>query len=94
MCSNFRKYVDKKNQYFNIGFSQESNVLLRPNHNLKGNILRVVMPGVHWTFAKILSYPNGSKIRTGFDFHALQYISKALHFKYERVTLHFEANEL
>ena len=64
-------------------FSDERNVLIRSNHDLKGNLLSVVMPGIEPIFSYAHSFPNGSKIRTGFDFQALQYMSKALHFKYE-----------
>ena len=72
-----------QNLCFNTGFSEKRNMLLRPNYNLKGNLLRVVMPGIHPVFANVHHYPNGSKIRAGFNFHALQYISKAQHFEFE-----------
>ena len=76
-----------KNQFLITGFSQHHNGLFSPNQKLRGNLLRVVMPGIHSTFAYVHSYPNGSKIRSGFDFQALQYMSKALHFKFEWVII-------
>ena len=43
------------------------------------------MPTTSTVFAKVSTYPDNSKIRSGSDFSAAQYLSKALNFKFQYV---------
>ena len=58
-------------------------MFMGPYHNLRGNLLGIVMPKNDVLFSRQLTYPDGSKVRYGFDFLAAHYISKALNFKFE-----------
>ena len=54
-----------------------------PYHNLNKKLIHIVMPSVSPAFARIRNYPDGSKVRSGFEFSAAHYFSEALNFKFE-----------
>ena len=68
--------------YFYPGFHPKDVIFSSCYKNFRGNALDIVMWETNLIFAKIWSYPDKSKIRSGADFIAAQYLSDALNFKY------------
>ena len=63
------------------GFLPNDAIFLSPYRNFEGHIIDIVMPN-NSIFVKLLTYPDKSKLRSGADFLAAQYLSQALNFRY------------
>ena len=62
------------------GFHQGDKLYTSLYDNFGGATFKVVMPNISNSFAKVYTYPDQSKIRSGADFRAAHYLSQALNF--------------